>query len=755
MRIIQILLILATFSLSAQNFVGKQKVMDPNRSIFSFMGHTVEMTNDYAFVAAPESPYDTAGANPIGQAGIVLVYHRDISGKWNLMQKLQSPNRNNLAQFGWSLAAEDSILVVGARGEWVGFPAGGAAHVFKLVNGKWQHHQRLIPTDTAFQGRFGESVAISWPYIVVGAEKNDLDSTNANALFDAGAAYVFEENAGSWQQADKLSASQGRVSTAYFGKAVAIAGDRLLVGAPDAWLAKPGGGYLYAFGLAYEFARQTNGTWHEVSMLIDTLGPALGGEFGTRIEMSDSLAFISAPFRSIDTTIGAGQVVVMKRSGTHWAAIQYLNAPDAFTNDNFGSSMDFDAGNLVVGVPGQDHELNYQNPITASGAAYWYSTAPTTDSLFHSQKIWATDRMLPNSTFDFFGSDVAIDKGYLLVGARNDDDDTLNVMQTNAAGTAYFFDTICTPKHGSYATNICDGDSLLYTGQYLKVAGSYLSVLKAADGCDSIVTLNLSIDTVPIDSIKTSSCVSYTSPSGNIITNISGIYTDTLISINGCDSLLTIDLTILPASSTSLNLTACNSYALPSGRGIISVSGVYKDTLLDRYGCDSILDLNISINTVDTAVLVDPVNQRIIALANNATFRWLDCENNYALIPGIINDTAGFIPGTYAVEITQNGCIDTSRCVVLRTSGTSNSNLSQNLSIYPNPIKDYFYLDFGQSKSIDKLQVVNMNAEIVGEYTDVHQHTSLKIRVPGGLYFILIKTRDGNTLARKVMVQHQ
>ena len=754
MRYLCLLLLSFPTFLIAQNFVGKQKVMDPNRSIFSFMGHAVELSNDYAFVAAPESPYDTAGANPIGQSGVVLVYQRQASGRWNLTQKLQSSSRNNGGQFGWSLHAEDSLLVVGARGEWVGFPAGGAAHVFRLkANGRWEHQQRIIPNDTAFQGRFGESVAISYPYIIVGAEKNDLDSTNANALLDAGAAYIFEKTGAQWQQMDKLSPNQGRVSTAYFGRSVAIHGDRALVGSPRAWLAKPSGGYLYAFGLVYEYARQANGSWNQVSMLLDTIGNVSGGEFGERVILTDSLAFISAIAMPIDTVTSAGIVTVMKRTGNNnWTAIQDIQAIYPFDNDFFGTALDYDDGNLIVGVEAEDHDQFNQNPMAGAGSAYWFSLDPQTDSLHIQHKILPQDRLVPNSTFDFFGCDVAIDAGYLLVGARNDDDDTLNLTQTNAAGTAYFFDTICPATAGGYNAAICEGDSILFGNQYLKSGGSYTTVLTAQSGCDSIVTLSLTLLNKGKDSIAVSECISYTVPSGTRTLFSSGIYKDTLLGANACDSILTINLNILGTSTTSFTDTACKMYPYPSGAGVIKFSGQYFDTLVDIQGCDSILDMNITINNVDTALLVDQVKRQIITIAGNASFRWLDCENNYAVIPGFINDTSTFVPGTYAVEITQNGCVDTSRCVVLRPSGLSTELQHNDLSIYPNPAKDQIQISWNAAVPLEHIEVFSAKGELLKQVEQVKPGHLLSLDLKDGVYLIKLTFRGGLSHERKLII---
>ncbi|MGB0980130.1 MAG: hypothetical protein ACPGVV_12080, partial [Croceimicrobium sp.] len=82
---------LVSFLTFGQAFNGKQKFVDPGtRIIFSRMGHTVALTDNFAFVGAPQSTLDTANANPIGNAGLVLVYKKNAFGGWDFHQKLQS-----------------------------------------------------------------------------------------------------------------------------------------------------------------------------------------------------------------------------------------------------------------------------------------------------------------------------------------------------------------------------------------------------------------------------------------------------------------------------------------------------------------------------------------------------------------------------------------------------------------------------------------------------------------------------------------
>lgn len=234
-----LLLSLGFSILSAQNFTGKQKFSDPGtRNVFANMGYSTALTDSFAFIAAPQSSYDTANANPNGNAGIVLVYKRNSFGGWNFHQKIQSSNRNNLGQFGWSMVAQDSLLVVGARGEWVGFPNNGAAHIYQLQNDRWVHQQRLISNDTASNARMGCAVAIDGNTIVVGAERNPTDSAGLNPWGNSGAAYVFEYQNGIWSFKEKLSASVQ--ASGYFGAEVAVQGNEIFVAAPEEWLSTTG-----------------------------------------------------------------------------------------------------------------------------------------------------------------------------------------------------------------------------------------------------------------------------------------------------------------------------------------------------------------------------------------------------------------------------------------------------------------------------------------------------------------------------------
>ncbi|MEM7039925.1 MAG: hypothetical protein AAF570_23330, partial [Bacteroidota bacterium] len=167
-------------------------------------------------------------------------------------------------------------------------------------------------------------------------------------------------------------------------------------------------------------------------------------------------------------------------------------------------------------------------------------------------------------------------------------------------------------------------------------------------------------DCTPTDSnLVVMECDQYMSPSG-LLLSATGIYQDTLLNAGGCDSILTIDLTILQSSANTLTETACNSYLSPAGQ-LYTTSGTYTETILNSAGCDSNLTIQLTIVPVDTSVNMS--GNALQATASGATFQWLDCNANFAPVPNATSSTfLATQPGSYAVEVTENGCTDTSAC---------------------------------------------------------------------------------------------
>jgi len=235
--------------------------------------------------------------------------------------------------------------------------------------------------------------------------------------------------------------------------------------------------------------------------------------------------------------------------------------------------------------------------------------------------------------------------------------------------------------------------------------------------------------------------------------------TDTLINkyefsggLNGAEpygSLIKIPTCIMPKGTRTI--TACKSYVSPSGNHVWTSSGLYSDTL-QISGCDSVISVDVTIKKVDVSIS-NLSGNTLVAGALNVSYQWLDCSNNYSIIT---NDTNRiFRPetsGIYAVEITSNGCVDTSACYPITVVGISENQLSNNLAVFPNPTNSNVTLSLGGLYSAFTTQVYNVHGMLINEST--HQSaTQVEVELGDskGIYFIHLITSNGEKVVRKVV----
>lgn len=196
-------------------------------------------------------------ADPYGHnaAGAAYVFERNFGGldNWGMVGRLVADDADGGAWFGKSLAIANDTIIVGAPLETVDGYGDGAAYVFERNWGGcadiWGQVQKLIATDTDGGDYFGESVDLSFDVAVVGAYLDDSVGS------DAGAAYVFERNAGgadNWGQVHRITAEEAD-SSDYFGEDVSISGGVIAVGGKyddDAGNAA-GSAYVYRWQAAH------------------------------------------------------------------------------------------------------------------------------------------------------------------------------------------------------------------------------------------------------------------------------------------------------------------------------------------------------------------------------------------------------------------------------------------------------------------------------------------------------------------------
>ncbi len=256
-----------------------------------------------------------------------------------------SPTSSSASQyFGTSIAMDSGVAAVGASG--ASSNAGSVTVFERGSSNAWNLISTLVPGDLAANDEFGISVALDGDIIVAGAPQG-----SGGTSVDQGAAYVFANNGSSWVQIAKLTADDGAAS-AEFGASVAIKGDMIAIGAPNA----------SNNGATYVFQNTSGSTWTQVAKLVASNGVA-GDRFGSSVAMGSSKVLVGAPSRDAQS----GAAYLFRKSGASWIqAVQFASAE--FGASAFGSAVAlssyFADDFAYVGAP---DALNSGN---ASGAAF-------------------------------------------------------------------------------------------------------------------------------------------------------------------------------------------------------------------------------------------------------------------------------------------------------------------------------------------------------------------------------------------------
>ncbi len=300
--------------------------------------------------------------------------------------------------------------------------------------------------------------------------------------------------------------------------------------------------------------------------------------------------------------------------------------------------------------------------------------------------------------------------------------------------------------------SICEGDMYDFGAQSLAAAGEYKEIFTMDDGRDSTVVLILTVNPVFNEDETVVICSSelpYTF--GTQTLSESGFYTEVFQSVTGCDSTVNLTLTVNPVFNEDETVAICSS-ELPYtfGTQTLSESGFYTEVFQSVTGCDSTVNLTLTVKTVDTSVLQE--GKVLTALAANATFQWVSCDNGN--LPVVDETNPVFTPtqnGSFAVEVFQDGCRDISVCYTVTTVGLLENTFEQAITVSPNPTQGEITVKLGERPSETQVGLFDLEGRLIKRVTYRNQD-QLKLTVPGpkGIYVIRIEAGSQKALLKVV-----
>lgn len=241
-----------------------------------------------------------APARLIGGAalGAVLMFER-LGTTWSPAQEIDGEVAGAL--FGWSVALDASTLVIGSPGAVVdGSPFAGEVHVYALLGGRWIRGQ-VLTSDAPRQAEFfGGAIALEGDRMVVGGPGSDRAGPP-----ESGAAWIFSRGADGVFALEALVTSPSAAAYDGAGSSVALGGDTVAMGSPGADIGASGAGAVVA---ATRVTSGRLGTW-EIALLAAP-SPLAGSGLGRGV--------VASPDRIVASRTAVGPAIAFARTGGRW-----------------------------------------------------------------------------------------------------------------------------------------------------------------------------------------------------------------------------------------------------------------------------------------------------------------------------------------------------------------------------------------------------------------------------------------------------
>ncbi|MCK9562655.1 MAG: PKD domain-containing protein [Bacteroidales bacterium] len=232
----------------------------------------------------------------------------------------------------------------------------------------------------------------------------------------------------------------------------------------------------------------------------------------------------------------------------------------------------------------------------------------------------------------------------------------------------------------------------------------------------------------------------------------SGYYEEIFQSTNGCDSLVMLNFKINELSYRKDVVTACDSYTWIDGITYTESNNSAEFVLTNVAGCDSIVTLDLTINKSPHIEVV--VDRNILTVAeSDAIYQWKYCDDRTIALENAQEQTfVATANGQYVVEVSKNGCVATSECYEVVTVGISH-NLLNNITVYPNPNDGKFVVDLGKMYDEIFYEITDMHGAVVYKnHAKATRQLYIDMQVTQGVYVLLLYV-DTNKNTIKIIVK--
>jgi len=301
---------------------------------------------------------------------------------------------------------------------------------------------------------------------------------------------------------------------------------------------------------------------------------------------------------------------------------------NVYTTGSFAGTVDFDPGsgvsNLVsngssdIFIQKLDANGNFLWAKSMGGTSYDSGTSITTDA---SGNVYTTGTFTGIVDFDpsFSISNLNSSGGYTFIQKLDANGNFIWAEQVNnlasksinidangnlyITATDYIFKFKDCANSSLYNHTACNSYTWIDGNTYTANNNTATHTLTNVNGCDSVITLNLSINnSITTGTDVQTACDTYTWIDGNTYTSNNNTATHTLTNSIGCDSVVTLSLSILNSTTGTDLQTACNTFTWIDGNTYTASNNTASHTLTNSVACDSVVYLDLSINYSNTGI---------------------------------------------------------------------------------------------------------------------------------------------------------
>ncbi len=372
-----------------ESMAGQTRILAEDQKAGDGFGYSAAIDDSTLLVGSYKA--DVKGEKDVGAAYVYTL----TNGAWQQQAKLVATPALPEDTLGGMVALKGDQAMLGVmRRDDKGKDSGAVVSFYRESN-RWQQGQIITAPDAKAGDVFGQSIALTNNYLVIGAPRED------SLGVDSGAVYIYQRKADTWHFNTKLIGSDGAAGD-LFGISVAADGNTILVGADLHDEKAEDAGAVYAFVLE-------GNEWKQQAKLMASDGGKTD-IFGVRVALSNNTALISA--RRDDTqALGkdAGSAYIFVRKGSIWTQHQKLTSPDGQADDRFGRGVALSPNTAIISA--MNHDANGTN----TGAVYVYTL--TSEGWHYASKVLA-EKSLPE---DRFGWNVGLSNDVVAIATPNHD----------------------------------------------------------------------------------------------------------------------------------------------------------------------------------------------------------------------------------------------------------------------------------------------------------------------------------------------